>query len=189
MRRNDTMAAVLLIFAACSSGPSTADRASAEQAYADAEQALRAGDFDRAIARANDAISGAPDAPKPYLVRAKARAAKGQTSEAEADFGKAIEKSRTESKSIYHFWRGIFHSDGGRHEQALADFTKACELQLKHPVPEYYIECFRERGKAYLALGRAVEAVQDFDFILARNPDEATRREITALRDQALRRK
>lgn len=188
MRRNDTMAAVIAVLAACSTTPSTSDRPSAEKAYAEAEDAFRAGDFDRAIARATDAIAGAPDLPKPYWLRAKARHAKGDTA-AETDFTAAVDKAQGSRKLTYYFWRGLFYADTKQHEKALQDFHQACEMQVKNPIPEYYIECFWERGKTYLALGRNAEAVQDFDFILARNPDETTRRDVTRLRDEALRKK
>lgn len=173
---------VLLLASCASSGGDAA------QAYRDAEEAYRAGNLDRALERSEAAVRAAPDSPKPYLIRAKAFHGKGRAAEAEADFTRAVEKAPEESRSVYQFWRGLFYSDTGRHDKALVDFERACEGQMRRPVEGYYIECFRERAKARLALGRFDDAVKDCDFILGSNPDERTRKEFEELRARALRR-
>lgn len=174
-----------LLLASCGSAPS--GDPGAEAAVRDAEAAYRSGNFERAVERATAAIGSAPDAPRPYLLRAKALDGRGKQEEAENDFTRAIEKSPDSSKSVYHFWRGLFHADRGRPQKALEDFDRACELQTRYPSPEYYLECYRERAKTYLALDRIEEAVKDCDFVLSKNPDETTRREFEGLRLQALR--
>ena len=172
------------VLASCGSSPS--GDPGAEDACRDAEVAYRSGKYDRAVDRATAAIACAPDASRPYLLRAKALDAQGKHEEAENDFTRAIEKAPASSKLVYHFWRGLFHADRGRTQKALEDLDRACELQLRYPSPDYYLECYRERAKTYLALDRIEEAVKDCDFILSKNPDETTRREFEALRLQAL---
>ncbi len=174
-----------LLLASCGSSPS-GDRG-AEDACREAETAYRSGNYDRAVDRATAAIATAPDSPRPYLLRAKALDGQGKQEDAENDFTRALEKAPASSKLVYHFWRGLFHADRGRPRKALEDFDRACELQMRYPSPDYYLECYRERAKTYLALERIEEAVKDCDFILSKNPDETTRGEFEALRIQALR--
>lgn len=180
-------AAVLLsgLLMSCSTSSPSTPTEDATRAYREAQEAYQAGQHDRAIERAGVAIRGAPSAPGPYLVRAKALQAKGRNGEAEADFGRAIEKSSEASRAVYHFWRGLFHHDLARFEKALQDFDRACELQSTQPNREYFVECYRLRAKTYLALGRRQDAVRDCDFILARNPDEITRKEFEDIKRQA----
>lgn len=179
--------AVLGALLTVSCGSTPAGDSGVDAAYREAEAAYRSGNYDRAVERASAAIAGAPDAPRPYLLRAKALDGEGKQEEAENDFTRAIEKAPASSKLVYHFWRGLFHADRGRLPKALEDFDRACELQTRYPAPEYYLECYRERAKTNLALDRIEEAVRDCDFILSKNPDETTRREFEGLRIQALR--
>mgnify|MGYP002825286745 FL=1 len=123
---------------------------------------------------------------KPYFLRAKSYQAKEKWKEAEADFTMAIQESSEENRSVYLFWRGLFYSDRQLHEKALLDLSRACELQLRFPSAQYYLECFRSAAVTRLALGQFEAAQKDCDFILSKNPDEKTRREFEALKLEAI---
>jgi len=193
MKRMVRISALILFvgsIASCAgSGPSADPSGDEEKDYAAAERAFRAGRFDRAISYATAVIAKRGELPKPYFLRAKAYHAKEDTVNAEADFTKAIDNAPESRRSIYHFWRGLFYSDEQRRQLALSDFDAACKLQIRFPVPEYYMECFRERAKSYLALGRFDAALKDCNFVLTRHPDERTRREFEALKSEVLRKR
>lgn len=161
------------------SGPST-------QGYGAAEEAYRKGDYSGAISTATKIIEQNPGMAKPYFLRAKSYQAKEKWNEAEADFTAAIKESSEENRSVYLFWRGLFFSDRQLHEKALFDLSRACELQLRFPSAQYYLECFRSAATTRIALGQFEAALKDLDFILSKNPDEKTRREFEALKLEAI---
>ena len=60
--------------------------------------------------------------------------------------------------------RGLAYSYSGRHERALANYTKAIELAPENPNP------YNNRGWAYLELGRLDQALADLNHALELNP-------------------
>ena len=178
------LAGILLTTLGCSSSPSQPGPSNA--GYAAAESAYRNGDFSGAISTSTRIIEQNPGMAKPHFLRAKSYQAKGKWKEAEADFTAAINASREEKRSVYLFWRGLFFSDRKLHEKALLDLSRACELQLRFPSTQYYLECFRSAAMTRIALGQFEAAQKDCDFILSKNPDEKTRREFEALKLEAI---
>ena len=178
------LAGVLLTIFGCTSAPTNSGPST--QGYAAAESAYRKGDYSGAISTATKIITENPGMAKPYFLRAKSYQAKEKWKEAEDDFTMAIQESSEENRSVYLFWRGLFFSDRQLHEKALLDLSRACELQLRFPSTQYYLECFRSAAATRLALGQFEAAQKDCDFILSKNPDEKTRREFEALKLEAI---
>jgi tetratricopeptide (TPR) repeat protein len=178
------LAGVLLSVFGCTSSPTNPSPST--QGYAAAETAYRNGDYSGAISTATQIIAENPGMAKPYFLRAKSYQAKEKWKEAEADFAMAINKSSEENRSVYLFWRGLFFSDRQLHEKALLDLSRACELQLRFPSTQYYLECFRSAAATRISLGQFEAAQKDCDFILSKNPDKKTRREFEALKLEAI---
>jgi tetratricopeptide (TPR) repeat protein len=180
---------LLALLAGCGSSPPV-DKEKERDANAEyqlALQAFEAKELDLAIRHADEALALSPKFPQAFLVRGKARQAKGDSPE--EDFGKAVDAAPEGKRAIYLFHRGRWHQDAARLDRALADFQAACELQKQSPIRDYYFETFLERGRTLAAMGRSDEAIRDYDFLLASTHDDATRRQLEALRIDAVRNK
>jgi tetratricopeptide (TPR) repeat protein len=130
-------------------------------AYAGSATACGSADVDRTIRDCTAVIehqAGQPGVADAYASRAIAHWEKGAYQKAAADSHQAI---RLGSKSaLAHLMRGILLEDAGDHRGALADFSRAIEIQ---PAPVAYYN----RGTSYLALADHTRAVADFDRALA----------------------
>ena len=65
--------------------------------------------------------------------------------------------------------RGLSYKNLGRYEEAITDFTKAIEIDIKVNTNPTYKEAYNNRGNLYNNLGRYEEAVLDFDKVIELN--------------------
>ena len=66
-----------------------------------------------------------------------------------------------------HFNRGVAYADKGRYAEAIADFTKA--IQLNPDVPDHY----KVRGDAYRKIGKFEQAIADYNKVIELVPNNA----------------
>src|SRR5262245_39704066 len=85
------------------------------------------GEWDRALADYNIAITFDPNFAAAYLNRGRAQQAKGNLAEALADFDRAI-AIQPRLAEAYHI-RGLAHDAKGDLNAALADYSRAIELK------------------------------------------------------------
>jgi tetratricopeptide (TPR) repeat protein len=98
-----------------------------------------------------------------YVSRAEAFGCKGDFDRAMADYDRAVETDPESSSPYYR--RGIFCFDQHRYDQAIADFAKAIAIEKTWPL-------LFERGRAYWASGRFLEAIADLTASLDLRPDD-----------------
>ena len=66
-----------------------------------------------------------------------------------------------------HNTRGIAHLKNGEYDHAIADFSKAIELDPKNVI------AYGQRGIAYYYKGKFHRAVDDFSKVISLTPDDA----------------
>jgi lipoprotein NlpI len=88
-----------------------------------------------------------------------------RTNDARADLNSA-EALRPRDPAI-PFMRGTLYAQSGQLDGAIADFSRALELDSSHRAS------FTERGLVYLKLGQAGPAKKDFESALRLNPNDA----------------
>jgi tetratricopeptide (TPR) repeat protein len=116
-----------------------ADKAAAAQSKGMA--ALRAKDFDKAIAAFSEAIRIEPKDPETFRDRARAYAEKGDLDKAIADHTEVI---RLEPCPKAYWSRGDIYVQKGDYGNAIADYTQVIRLAPDSPIGFWY------RGGAYL---------------------------------------
>jgi tetratricopeptide (TPR) repeat protein len=72
--------------------------------------------------------------------------------------------------AIYYYTRGLFYSYRDKPEKAIADFSKAKELDTSHNLFNIYLN----RGNAYLSIQEFEKATTDLTDAIAINPDNAS---------------
>jgi tetratricopeptide (TPR) repeat protein len=156
------------------------------RAWQDGEREFAAGNHAEAVRRYSNAISLSVEPfPQAHLGRARSLEALGEHAAARAGFTAALDLAPEDKKSIYLFHRGRHAQRRLEHPQALADFTRAAELEVEWPEPEYALAIQIHRGLALIDLGRADEAVRVLDAILERKPDPEMRRQVEELKAKA----
>lgn len=156
------------------------------RAWQDGEREFAAGHPAVAVERYTKAIElSVVPFPQAHLGRARALEALGEHAAARAGFTAALEQAPDDKKSIYLFHRGRHAQRRLDPRQALADFTRAAELEAEWPEPEYALAIQVHRGLALIDLGRADEAIGVLEAILKRNPDAEMRRQVEELKAKA----
>jgi tetratricopeptide (TPR) repeat protein len=133
--------------------------------YAAITAHLEAGEFDRLIAVANDALAENPKAAQLHYLRGFARLQNKQLDEAIQDFSSALEITPDHADS-YRF-RAQAHMAKGQYDRALADADKGCEVDPQNA------ESYVVRAMAYVAKGDLQQAKPDVDQILKIDPKNA----------------
>ena len=111
-------------------------------------------DYDRAIAKYDEAIRLKPDYGKAYNNRGLAYQAKGSTDQAIADFAEAIRLNPGLGEAYYN--RGLAYQAKGSYDQAIADFDEA--IKFLYGAASVY----NSRGLAYSDMGEYDKAIADF---------------------------
>lgn len=126
------------------------------------------GDLDRAMADFSQAVQLDADNPRYLVERAQLHQTTGQPEKARADFEKLVElcaAAIAKNPNVAWVWnmRGVAYHELQQYEKALADFTKAIELQPT-PTPTHH-EYFN-RAHTYAELGQWEPAASDFAKII-----------------------
>jgi tetratricopeptide (TPR) repeat protein len=111
------------------------------------------GDYDTAIALANDAIRLDSKCADGYYYRGISYDCKGDTDHAISDYSEAI---RLDPQHAWaYFLRGCIYSDKGDYNRAIADCNKAITLDPN------YTDALRQRAEIYRKLNKIAEAEAD----------------------------
>jgi tetratricopeptide (TPR) repeat protein len=132
--------------------------------YAEGEQLVAQGQFERAIACFDDALAIDDHFRQRYVTlyaqRAFALHRLGRFAEATDDYARAIAMEPPMNQAQYHMQRAMCLRKLGRDEEALADFTRASDLAPEQPGPWHL------RGQLHIDHHRWLEAIADFDRLL-----------------------
>ena len=123
------------------------------------------GDYDRAIAEYNKAISIKPDYADAYAWRGNAYRKKGQTGPAIDDYTRAL-RYKANYPEVYNY-RGYLYSQGGNYDRAIADFTQAIRLRAN------YADAIFNRAYAYAKKNDFDKAINDYTQVLRLESDNA----------------
>ncbi len=126
----------------------------ADNAFAQARDAYRKGNFDAAVRHCTDAIRLKPDFAKAYYARGSAYAEKGDIDRAIADYGEAIRLKPGYAEA--YFARGLAQKKKGDYGKAISDYTDA--IRLKPAAADAYYS----RGMAYEKKGEHAKAIADY---------------------------
>ena len=133
----------------------------ADDLRADAERALRQGQFREAEELASRAIEREMDAASLYVLRGQARRRLGKTADAIVDFTKAIALEPTAAAYVA---RGDCYSAGDRHDEAIADFDRALQRDAKSRA------ALHARGRERFKRGDVAASIADFDRVIELDP-------------------
>lgn len=151
--------------------------------FEDGDNYLKAADYDHAITALSKSIQLKPDFGRAYYERGIAYGQNGDYDRALSDFNKAIQLGDT-SLGMYvepgglailygdykstlasaYYNRGVIYGKKENFAQAIADYTKAIELNPNNPSP------FTNRGIAHRQLGNYELARADLDVAIKMNP-------------------
>ncbi len=134
----------LLVLTICLCLPPAAGFAAPENAASLIEKGMEDcnnGKFDEAIAKFNQAMKMKPDDPALYVLRSRAKYAKGQNQDALTDLGQAV-KINPSFAQAYNT-RAQVHFTLENFDQALADLQKAQSLGFK--VDPDYLKLVQKR--------------------------------------------
>jgi tetratricopeptide (TPR) repeat protein len=110
----------------------------------------------------NDTVQKSPHKARPYNNRGLAFYAKGNNTQAIADYNMAIELSPKYADAYDN--RGIVSYAQGKFIQAIADFDKTLELNPN------YVNAYNNRGVAYVRLNKCTQAIADYSRAIQLNP-------------------
>ncbi|MGO9486752.1 MAG: tetratricopeptide repeat protein, partial [Rhodomicrobium sp.] len=143
--------------------PSADDKARAKKYAGGGDEHYNKGDYDRAIADYDQAISLNPQYATAYYSRGLAYYNKGDYDRAIADYDQAI---RLDPKyALAYNNRGFVYNITGDYDRAIADYDQAIRLDSK------YVFAYNNRGNAYVSKGEYNRAIADFDHALAIDPN------------------
>jgi tetratricopeptide (TPR) repeat protein len=128
-------------------------------------EALKAGDYDRAIACFDAALRRRPHDAAAYLGRGLAHARKGSREAAVGDLTQAIRLGP--GNAMAYVRRGFTYSDMGEHEKAIRDYTEAVRLAPRDP------KTYVLRAGSYQRTRQNARAVQDCTEALRLDPGYA----------------
>lgn len=122
---------------------------------------LNYGQWDAAIADANEAVRLAPESPHAYAVRGRAYAGKRQFEQAFADLGRALQLAKTDedTRNLYND-RGNAYFSSRRYEDAIKDYEQAVDIDPN------FAKGFNNLGIAYRAIGDYDKAIAALDTAL-----------------------
>ena len=127
-------------------------------------------DFYRAIAAYNKSIESNPNYAAAYIDRGVVYGSLGNFDHALAEFNQAVELSPNDP--YIYMNRANVYKFKKESDKVVDDYTKAVELN-----PEL-AEAHLERGLFYKALGRAADAIKDFQRFLAISTDPQKRKQV-----------
>jgi len=125
-----------------------------------------AGEYERAIEDANQALTLAPEYPDAYHNRGNAFAGKGNFARAIADYSRAI--SLKPADAVIYNSLGLAFAARGEFDSAIEAYGKAISLR-----PDYG-DAFNNRGLAFDGKGAAAQAFADFDRAGQLKPGDAS---------------
>ncbi|MDD5092299.1 MAG: tetratricopeptide repeat protein [Candidatus Wallbacteria bacterium] len=112
------------------------------------------GNFSAAVSDFSAEISLNPEFTNSHIHKAEALAGSGKYDEAAFECGAALEL--TGQNPVISLQKGLYHHMGGRHEDAIIDFSSVIEIQ-PDCARAYYL-----RGNSLFNLGRYEEALSDY---------------------------
>jgi tetratricopeptide (TPR) repeat protein len=129
-----------------------------QQLHAEGEAALRAGDYEVAIARYSDIIKANPRDEFAYNSRGIAYRLTKDYRKAVTDFTEAI---RLKREWMFSYNRAVAYYDGGEPERAIADLTQA----LKEAPPKHVLraDCLILRARCYFDQEKTDPALADLN--------------------------
>ncbi len=133
-----------------------------EAFYSRAKAYQGLGNYKDAIDEFSKAIELDPAYLQAYWGRGISRWIIGDKTGHLADYSQAVELDPTNAKT--YFMRGLAHYRLGKTKEAIADYDRAIEISPG------YLDAYCERGLAYRS---GKKAIDDFDFVLAKKPDDA----------------
>jgi tetratricopeptide (TPR) repeat protein len=123
------------------------------------------GQYDKAIASYDQALTINPKYADAYNNRGLAWAKKGDYDKAIADFGRSLAIDSKEAVAYYN--RGEVWEDKGDYRKAIADYTQSLAIN-----PKYAHACI-DRGVAWAKMGEYAKAIADYNQALAIDPKDA----------------
>ena len=125
-----------------------------------AEKHLRLVEFNQAIVAYDQALALDPNNVNVMVERGLAHSMTGDLKSALQDYGKAIGINPALAEA-YHYRGRVYAQDPGTLDQAIADFTKALELDPK-PIQVRF-----DRGGMYLMMNQFDQSLADFNQIIS----------------------
>ncbi len=140
-----------------------------QELRAEAEAALRSGDYAAAISRYGDIIKGSPQDALAHNSRGIAYRQAKEYRKAVADFSEAI---RLKPGWMFLYNRAVAYSEGGEPDAAIADVTRALKLApSKGPMRA---DCLMLRAECYFEQEKVDPALADLNSVInlrAKDPD------------------
>jgi tetratricopeptide (TPR) repeat protein len=130
------------------------------------EKFYQAGDYDKAIAEFNRAISLKGDYADAYCGRGNAYRKKGDAARAIDNYSTAIKYSGNRAE-LYNY-RGYAYSERGEADKAIADFSQAIRIKRD------YADAFINRGHAHFEKSSFDLAMDDYSQAIRLEPGNAT---------------
>ena len=159
---------LLLVFlagAGLAAAPPEGESRDAAQLLADARDALRKGESERAISLATDALAKSPDAAAAYALRAAAHDARRDFEKAVADWDKLVALRPDDAAAMQR--RGETHFRLGRFKASVADFDKVIELAPDRAAHHW------QRGISLYYAGDYAAGARQFELHRSVNPEDA----------------
>jgi len=113
----------------------------------------------------DDAVHKSPKKARPYNNRGVAYGKLGRSSQAIADYNRAIAINPNYVEAYYN--RGNEYDEQGNFTQAIADYTKAIEINPN------YLEAYLNRGMVYGKLGSFSQSIAEYNKAIDINPNFA----------------
>lgn len=135
--------------------PSKTEADPAEAIIAQALDAVRAGNSDKAIELAGQAISKSPENPRAFLLRARLHSSNRQAKDALPDFDKVI--ALLPKSAELHDERGSEHFKAGNIKESIVDFDRAVAIDPRRE-PSHW-----KRGISYYYAGKFAEGRKQFE--------------------------
>lgn len=120
----------------------------------EAKQAMRDGDYEKALAEADKAVQSQPQQAEAYNLRGVAYQNLNQAEKAKKDFLTSIKLDSSSYKAFYNL--GRIEIDENNHLEAIQYISRAIRLNASEA------DLFNNRGVAYQAIGQNDLAIEDF---------------------------
>ena len=129
-----------------------------------ARESLAAGDTDRALSLATDAVKLAPNQPSPYALRAAVQDARRDFAASIDDYTRLLSLTPDSLPALHH--RGEAHFRLGHFKQSVADFDKEISLDPSRE-PHHW-----QRGISLYYAGDYARGAKQFELHRTVNPDD-----------------
>jgi tetratricopeptide (TPR) repeat protein len=154
-----------VVFLGCLCMPANLHAQSADDYNAQGVDWHHKGDYDKAIASYNQALTINPNHADAYNNRGLAWAKKGAFDKALADFSQSLAVNPKEAIAYYN--RGEVWEDKGDYRKAIADYTQSLAIDPQ------YAHAYIDRGVAWAKTGEYGKAIADYNQALAIDPKDA----------------